>query len=58
MARKVFRGAAALTAHEQSEHYTRWQASALPPGAVKARETRHYDTLLPRSAAYPFRKGW
>ena len=58
--RKVFRDAAALKAHEQTEHYVRWQASLATLDETTAEAARMgesvvLDTLLPRSSAYPFR---
>ena len=61
--RKVFRDAAALRAHEASEHYARWKAAVEAEAGGKASalaltESRTYDTLLPRTSAYPFRSRW
>ena len=60
VARKVLRDAAALAAHESSEHYVAWRERLAIDAAGEATvtESRLYDTLLPRSSAYPFRSRW
>eukprot|EP00966_Prymnesium_polylepis_P084691 1960605-Prymnesium_polylepis.2 len=62
VARKIFRGARGLEAHEGSEHYRRWVALALADGGsgpmVKADSPQLLDTLHPRSSPQPFLSGW
>ena len=63
VARKVFKSAAALAAHERSAHYARWhqasRAMLLASGGGAARdEAVLLDTLFPRTAAFPFRSRW
>ena len=60
LARKVFRNAAALAAHEVSEHYVRWQEAAASlikdgPGTIPA---TLLDTVAPISSPSPFRTRW
>lgn len=56
VSRKVFRDASALAAHEASEHYIHWRKGA--EGTFSSQETTLYDTLLPRTSAFPFRSRW
>lgn len=57
VARKVFRHAAALEAHEASEHYARWQA-AVQPALGGAATGGLLDTISPRTSIVPFRSRW
>ena len=61
VARKVFRSAEALAAHEASEHFARWRELVAPLLAEPAgggAPPELLDTLFPTAAPFPFRSPW
>ena len=58
VARKVFRHAAALKAHEASEHYSRWRQLVSPMMSGQDSPATLLDTVHPRTSIMPFRSRW
>ena len=69
VARKVFKSVDAMNLHEASEHFARWHGST--GSLLVTQQEQHladsmqggvgdglYDTLLPRTSAFPFRSRW
>ena len=63
VARKVFRGAHALMAHEESDHYLRWRHELLAHEgtdqlSIRVETAELLNTIHPRSAPQPFQTAW
>ena len=58
LARKVFRGASALAAHEASAHFRAWQQRVARALEAVADAPALHATLHPRTSYAPFRSRW